>query len=85
MPSLRTYPDDAHIALLRSLIQCDRGKGRVVGSVGPAAAATFQSCEALDWVESVSFDTITVWKITPSGRDAYVLALAEARDTHAEC
>ena len=70
-------PKIEHVALLRTLAQCPPGKGLVVRNPGPATLHTFQDCIEYGWAETVHFGSCSVWKVTPSGRTTYHLALAE--------
>lgn len=71
-------PKNEHVALLQTLVQCQPGKGLVVGNPGPASIHTFQDCVEYGWAESVSFGSCSVWKATRSGRATYHIALAES-------
>lgn len=72
-------------ALLGALANCQPGKGRVVGRPNDWMIRAFSMCKDLGWVESAQFGSILVWKLTPSGRTAYHIALAEDFPPSLEC
>lgn len=72
-------------ALLRILAQSPQGQGRVVLDPHPALFETFQACLLAGWAEEARFEAVRVWKISPSGRELFLILEAEKKHPPSEC